>query len=59
MMGDNRDNSDDSRAEVGYVPAENVEGKAVFLFFSNDGNLWEVWKWPWTVRFRRLFTLID
>ena len=28
MMGDNRDNSDDSRAEVGYVPAENLEGKA-------------------------------
>src|SRR5205823_2311626 len=36
-----------------------LEGKAVFLFFSNDGNLWEVWKWPWTVRFSRLFTLID
>src|SRR5690348_10445455 len=52
MMGDNRDNSDDSRAEVGFVPAENIEGKAVFIFFSNDGNLWEVWKWPWTVRFR-------
>ncbi|MDB5739008.1 MAG: Signal peptidase, partial [Alphaproteobacteria bacterium] len=28
MMGDNRDNSDDSRAAVGYVPAENLEGKA-------------------------------
>jgi signal peptidase I len=59
MMGDNRDNSDDSRADVGYVPAENVEGRAVFIFFSNDGNLWEIWKWPWTVRFRRLFTIID
>ena len=59
MMGDNRDNSDDSRAEVGFVPAENVEGKAVFIFFSNDGNLWEIWKWPWTVRFGRLFSLID
>jgi signal peptidase I len=59
MMGDNRDNSDDSRADVGFVPAENVEGKAVFIFFSNDGNLWEIWKWPWTVRFRRLLTIID
>jgi signal peptidase I len=59
MMGDNRDNSDDSRADVGFVPADNIEGRAVFLFFSNDGNLWEVWKWPWTVRFRRLFTIID
>ena len=59
MMGDNRDNSDDSRAEVGFVPADNVEGRAVFIFFSNDGDLWKIWQWPWTVRFSRLFTLID
>jgi signal peptidase I len=61
MMGDNRDNSDDSRADVGYVPAENVEGKAEFRFFSIDENTawWEIWKWPWAVRYRRLFTLID
>ena len=38
MMGDNRDNSDDSRTEVGYVPAENLEGKAEFRFFSIDGS---------------------
>ncbi len=38
MMGDNRDNSDDSRMDVGYVPAENLEGKAVFRFFSIDGS---------------------
>ena len=38
MMGDNRDNSDDSRAAVGYVPADNLEGKALFRFFSTDGS---------------------
>jgi len=55
MMGDNRDNSNDSRLEVGYVPAENLVGKAVFRFFSTDGSILEVWKW----RFDRMFTGID
>jgi signal peptidase I len=61
MMGDNRDNSDDSRAAVGYVPAENLEGKAIFRFFSVDGSahIWEVWKWPLAIRFSRLLTPID
>jgi signal peptidase I len=38
MMGDNRDNSSDSRVQssVGYVPLENFIGKAEFLFFSID-----------------------
>ena len=59
MMGDNRDNSKDSRflQDVGYVPAENLVGRAEILFFSTDGSaaLWEVWKWPWAIRFGRLF----
>ncbi len=64
MMGDNRDNSLDSRfAEadggVGYVPVVNLVGKAEFVFFSNDGPLWELWRWPWSVRFSRMFTAID
>ncbi len=61
MMGDNRDNSDDSRAGVGYVPAQNLVGKAEFIFFSTNGTarFWEFWKWPWTVRYHRLFTVID
>jgi len=71
MMGDNRDNSLDSRFSpdgegvfqaaggVGFVPAENLVGKAEFIFFSNDGPLWELWTWPWTVRFSRMFTGID
>jgi signal peptidase I len=64
MMGDNRDNSADSRREVGavgFVPAENLVGKAEFIFFSTNGDaqLWELWKWPWAVRYNRLFTFID
>ena len=44
-MGDNRDNSADSRV-IGFVPAENMVGRAEILFFSTDGSaaLWEVWK---------------
>ena len=60
MMGDNRDNSADSRTEVGYVPAENLEGKAEFRFFSTNGSarFWEVWKWPFAIRYMRLLTPI-
>ncbi len=61
MMGDNRDNSDDSREHVGYVPAENLVGKAEFLFFSIDtgDDWWAFWKWPAEIRYSRMFTGID
>ncbi|CAA7623630.1 Signal peptidase I [Candidatus Terasakiella magnetica] len=63
MMGDNRDNSADSRflSEVGYVAAENLVGRAEILFFSGDGSaaLWEVWRWPWAIRYGRLFMGIE
>ncbi|HUJ46709.1 MAG TPA: signal peptidase I [Rhizomicrobium sp.] len=61
MMGDNRDNSNDSRADVGYVPAENLVGKAEVIFFSVNGTAhwWEIWKWPWAIRYDRLPTVID
>jgi signal peptidase I len=62
MMGDNRDDSDDSRGIVGYLPAENLVGKAEFEFFSIDGdktNWWSFWTWPWAVRYGRMFTFID
>jgi len=55
MMGDNRDNSNDSRLDVGFVPAQNLVGKAIFRFFSTDGSILEVWNW----RFDRMFTGID
>jgi signal peptidase I len=57
-MGDNRDNSQDSRviSAVGFIPAENLVGPAKFLFFSTDGSAawWEFWKWPFGVRYSRL-----
>ena len=58
-MGDNRDDSVDSRvlAGVGYIPRENLVGRADVLFFSTNGtaSLWEVWKWPFSIRYDRLF----
>ena len=62
MMGDNRDNSQDSRvqAAVGYVPFENIVGRAEIIFFSvREGDrAWAVWQWPWSVRWNRLFTIV-
>jgi signal peptidase I len=65
-MGDNRDNSLDSRVPadrggVGYVPLENFVGRAEFLFFSTDGSaaLWEPWKWPTAIRYDRLFRAVN
>jgi len=60
-MGDNRDNSDDSRLEVGYVPAEDLVGRARLRFFSvDDSFIWyEPWTWPGGIRYSRMFTLID
>lgn len=57
MMGDNRDHSEDSRGSVGFVPFENMVGEAQVLFFSADGSarLWEVWRWPFAIRWDRLF----
>jgi signal peptidase I len=57
MMGDNRDNSRDSRTtSVGMVSAENLIGRAERLFFSHNSSahLWEVWKWPFAIRYGRL-----
>ncbi|HLO76660.1 MAG TPA: signal peptidase I, partial [Magnetospirillum sp.] len=39
----------------------NLVGRAEVLFFSADGSaaLWEVWRWPWAIRFSRLFTGVN
>jgi signal peptidase I len=62
MMGDNRDNSTDSRVlnAVGPVPFENLVGRAQVIFFSvGDGEpAWHFWNWPWSVRWSRLFTIV-
>ncbi len=62
MMGDNRDNSTDSRflSQVGYVPFENIVGRAQIIFFSiEEGeHAWMVWRWPWAVRWNRLFHMV-
>lgn len=61
VMGDNRDNSSDSRADVGYVPVENLVGRAEIIFFATDGEtpFWQIWNWPWALRFERFFDTID
>jgi signal peptidase I len=60
VMGDNRDNSQDSRF-IGPIPAENLVGRAEILFFSVDGGaaLWEVWRWPAAIRWSRLFNAVE
>jgi signal peptidase I len=75
MMGDNRDDSLDSRTTLmlrdvppdrpqpqgWYVPAENLVGRAEFIFFSHDPSAagWlEPWKWPSAIRFGRFFMAI-
>jgi len=67
MMGDNRDESADSRfavqafGGVGFVPAENLVGRAEFLFFSTDGSagLLRPWLWPESIRWTRIFRSVQ
>ena len=68
MMGDNRDNSIDSRVPsyrgVGYVPAQNLVGRAEIIFFSaatDDPHAFRLtspWTWPLNIRWGRIFNLI-
>lgn len=69
-MGDNRDNSLDSRFSidnkdslrdprgVGFLPIENLVGRAEFIFFSVDGRApwWQFWQWPFEIRWSRILT---
>ena len=46
FMGDNRDNSVDSRfSSVGQVPVENLIGRAEVIALSSEGAFWQIWKW--------------
>jgi signal peptidase I len=62
MMGDNRDNSTDSRADpiadegVGYVPLENIVGRARIVMFSwTEGvSLFKPWTWFTDLRYNRI-----
>lgn len=58
MMGDNRDNSQDSRTLFGTVPLEQIIGPSRRIFFSRNTRepFWKVWLWPQDVRFKRIFT---
>jgi signal peptidase I len=61
MMGDNRNNSEDSRfPDVRYVSEDLLIGKARIIFFSLEGGepAWHIWSWPWAIRWSRLFTII-
>ena len=62
MMGDNRHRSVDSRFlyDVGYVPFENLIGRAQVVFFSvaEGESAWHVWRWPWSVRWERLGSFV-
>jgi signal peptidase I len=63
MMGDNRDNSSDSRdpgSGVGYVPLENLIGRAQVIFFSirDGGPSSEPQDWPERIRWERVFKVV-
>jgi signal peptidase I len=63
MMGDNRDNSHDSRylEDLGFIPEENIVGRAEILFFSTDGTfrLKDPVSWFTSMRTERFFKRLE
>ena len=55
MMGDNRENSADSRY-WGYLPFDLVKGRAMFIYFSTASQHW--WDMPFFIRWSRLFHVL-
>ena len=64
MMGDNRDNSQDSRYPeaigVGYVPEENLVGRAdiILLSWDDKASIFKPWTWFLDARLNRFFHLL-
>jgi len=61
MMGDNRDNSSDSRvAQHGPVPAANILCHPMLIYFSLDEgeSPWAFWRWATAIRWSRLFNRV-
>jgi signal peptidase I len=52
FMGDNRDNSEDSRvlSAVGFVPEENLVGPAKVIVFPSSGKWWDFTSWITTIK---------
>ena len=63
MMGDDRDDSADSRDPTGgvdYVPAENIEGKAqlILLSWKQGASIFKPWTWVLNLQPSRFFTIL-
>lgn len=56
FMGDNRDNSADSRADIGFVPRDNLLGRVWFIWYSHNyyAPLLAVWTWGNKIRWNRI-----
>ncbi|MGI4752220.1 MAG: signal peptidase I [Janthinobacterium lividum] len=66
FLGDNRDQSNDSRIDLGFVPFENFIAKAQFIWFSTKITWWDsdigvvnlilkLKPWVESIRFNRIF----
>lgn len=69
FMGDNRNNSNDSRLGLGFIPFENLMAKAQFILFSTEKELWnseysimrqlqQFYHWIASTRLSRLFNSV-
>ena len=61
-MGDNREHSQDSRmlTKVGYIPLENIVGRADLRFLSIVPHeaWWKIWEWPARIRWDRVMRVV-